>query len=762
MRRIAWILVLCVLAAPAIAATPAAVDESVRKAIDNLYALKKDGTWETIDTPKTGPGMHDSTEGAQYGGLTAVATYALLSAGEKPNDPRLTKAIDFLRNAKMNGCYAISVRAQVWPLLPPSKDNQAAAKRDAALLVNSLKMKGEGKGTWDYYSDQSPEATADHSTTQFAILGLYACAEAGVEFPDKLWQFLEQTWRQHQMPDGGWAYRYQDPAAWGQPTLSMTAAGVASLFLLQDQLKRGSVACTGNAKDAVMDRGFAWIGREFPKDFRNPGNRAFVPGPGRPMYLLFVLQRLGIYSGYRYFNDVDWFKAGSDFLVDAQRPDGSWGAATWETSLGLLFMARGRSPIAFNKLNYTNSVAAKDLSGKDIPASWNQRPRDLANLCRWLTKQTERRLNWQIVDLGASPLDWLDAPILYVSGSDELKFSPEQIAKLKAYIEGGGMIVGNADCGNPKFANSFKKLGTALTGNEFRELPADHVMYAELFPRARWKQKIGLKGITNGARELLLLFADSDPARAWQLQNTSRRELFEAMCDEYAYSPGVDSGRTRGESPVVQSDPAIKADRTIAVARLKYAGNWDPEPGGWRRLAAIMHNQYKTDIDVQPIELGHGKLSAAATPVAHLTGTMETKLTDAARIELKAFVDVGGTLIVDATGGSTAFATAIENDLAATFIGNKFASVDDASPLLSTPNDIKVVKFRTFAQKSVGAGNTPRFKVIEVNQRAAVIFSALDLSVGLVGTNVDGITGYEPASAMNVMVNLLMNAKSAK
>ena len=64
-----------------------------------------------------------------------------------------------------------------------------------------------------------------------------------------------------------------------------------------------------------------------------------------------------------------------------------------------------------------------------------------------------------------------------------LESNDAEIAKLKAYIEGGGMLVGNADCGNPKFANSFKKLGIAITSNEFRELPADHVMYTEAFPR---------------------------------------------------------------------------------------------------------------------------------------------------------------------------------------------------------------------------------------------------------------------------------------
>src|SRR5689334_12283395 len=91
--------VLCVLCgtfvggANADAATPAEVDAAVKKGIESLYAMQKNGTWETVDTPGE---LHDSTEGGQWGGLTGLTTYALLAAGEKPTDPRIKSAVDFL------------------------------------------------------------------------------------------------------------------------------------------------------------------------------------------------------------------------------------------------------------------------------------------------------------------------------------------------------------------------------------------------------------------------------------------------------------------------------------------------------------------------------------------------------------------------------------------------------------------------------------------------------------------------------------------
>jgi len=95
--------------APARAATPEQVDEAIKKAIAYLYAAQlKDGTWE--------PGGVAANNHV-YGGYTAIATYALLAAGESPQDQRLKPAIDWLLQAQMNGTYAVAQRLE-----PDSQD----------------------------------------------------------------------------------------------------------------------------------------------------------------------------------------------------------------------------------------------------------------------------------------------------------------------------------------------------------------------------------------------------------------------------------------------------------------------------------------------------------------------------------------------------------------------------------------------------------------------------------------------------------------
>jgi len=64
-------------------------------------------------------------------------------------------------------------------------------------------------------------------------------------------------------------------------------------------------------------------------------------------------------------------------------------------------------------------------------------------------KQTERDLNWQITNLNV-PVDEHAGtrPILYISPATKpVTLNDEQQAKLKQYVEQGGMIVFNADCG---------------------------------------------------------------------------------------------------------------------------------------------------------------------------------------------------------------------------------------------------------------------------------------------------------------------------
>jgi hypothetical protein len=366
-----------------------------------------------------------------------------------------------------------------------------------------------------------------------------------------------------------------------------------------------------------------------------------------PYSTLYAIERIAVAGGTKYFGDIDWYQKGADYLVKQQYAGGNFAdeldMKTASTCLALLFLSRGSAPIVMSKLDY--SAAAK--SGD---ANWNQRPRDAANVARWIGRQVEKDLNWQILDLARTSADELnDAPIVYLAGNQSLEFPPELDAKLRTFVEQGGLILGNADGSSQAFVTGFKMLGRRLFPSyEFMPLREDHPIYTnQQFPRSKWKRKPNVLSLGNGVRELMVLMPDSDPARAWQTRTViGREEAFELPADIWLYAVDRQNVRRRGESYLIHADPKIAATNTVKLARIQHAGNWDPEPGGWRRLSAVLHNSAKVDVQVEPLKLGNGLLPAFQ--FAHLTGTSSVMFDAAARAELKKFVDGGGTLIVDA------------------------------------------------------------------------------------------------------------------
>ena len=431
MRRNGMLIVLaCVLATvlmaarPALAADPVEVEDAIRRAVAHLYKIQKNGTWEDVAKPTPPPPVDDngkkthgngSTSYRQWGGKTAIATYALLAAGESYQKPELKTAIEFLSTAKeMEGTYAIGLRAQVWHFLPSSPAVRECVMRDAQQLMKNMK-KGSAAGLYHYTPD---DEGYDHSCSNYGVLGMWAVAMSDFEVPATVWKAYDTAWRKNQQGDGGWLYApgKNEDGTPRTPKLTMTSAAVATLFITQDYLyAQAGLNCVGNIVDPYFERGLKWISSKLT-DFSAAG-----------MYGAYNIERIGVASGLKYFGTIDWYKMGSSYLVEKQKSDGSWGSIQ-DTSWGILFLVRGRAPVMMNKLEYTFD--------KRQPG-WNERPRDIANLAKWTGKAIEKDLNWQIVNLRVNTDDLHDSPILYISGKESLSFSSEDKEKLKEFVRNG-------------------------------------------------------------------------------------------------------------------------------------------------------------------------------------------------------------------------------------------------------------------------------------------------------------------------------------
>src|SRR5207247_3186972 len=248
----------------------------------------------------------------------------------------------------------------------------------------------------------------------------------------------------------------------------------------------------------------------------------------------------------------------------------------------------------------------------------------------------------------------------------------------------------------------------------WREVPANHPIYRNgPFPREKWKTKPSVLGLSNGVRELMVLIPQGDPGRVWQSKVVGGNEpLWQLGANIFLYTVGRIDLRYRGESHLVDADPKATPEQTVAVARIRYDGNWDPEPGGWRRLGNVLHNEGKVQLAVEPVAPGRGELSKFK--IAHLTGTAVFRLDEQARAELKQFVSAGGTLVVDAAGGSAEFAKAAEAEVKTLFVADKLSPLPpDHAVYLAGGGKADAISYRPFAQKVlVGLMKAPRVQGI--------------------------------------------------
>jgi hypothetical protein len=788
-------------AAPSAHAIPTVkeMDAAVNKGVAYLLAQQKaDGSWEEGPRPAKPVTAEPwvPSKYAIYGGETAIVTYALLAAGQSPQSDPIKKAVDWLEHVDLHGTYAVALRAQVWNLLPEKDRSGAftfARDRDRDFVYFGRIGKGRGAGFYTYVYgaetggvlapgmpplDQNgqPENTAyDRSSSQYAVLGAWALDQAGAEIPQRYWEDEDQAWKASQQIDGSWTYNnvvaptmvYErksngdvsvrpfqpgDKITDSAPT--MTCAGVATLFITQDYIMRANWHdnCNGGVSNANIDRGLAWLDKNIDK--------VMTPRQAEFYYALYGLERIGVASGRKYIGGTDWFDRGSQALVQTQSDDGSWNSTLHDTSYSILFLVRGQAPVMMNKLIYANTPQHQ-------VDPWDERSRDVANLAKWMGRRSlEGFFNWQLVDLKYPVEQFHDAPILYIAGSELLNLSDADTDKLRLFVEQGGMILGNADCGRKAFATSFKKLGSKLFPRyEFRVLPASHPIFSEQYKAAKWKIRVQLEGLSNGVRELMVLVPDADPGHAWQSDSfKAREELFQLGGNIFLYATGRENLRHKGDSYMVS--PQGEPGRPIPIARLMLGDNPDPEPGGWAHLAAIMQNGDKAHLDVHAVKLGTGDL--AKYKIAHWTGTTKVQLKDEQRKELKTFVDNGGTLIVDSAGGSTAFADSAQTELEQAF-GGAAAARQLATPLprshavFSDPQwKVDEIRYRSFAKPLIGKLSEPRLCGIQTEAgRIGVFYSREDLSAGLVGEQVDGVLGYDPDVAAQLMRSMILYADNA-
>lgn len=517
---------------PLLAQTPtdAQVEETIQRLIKEIKEEGAEWGWEKtappsqseMATPPDGLGKFSSwrTKTANYGGATALAVTALLTAGvDARADEQLSKAIEWLCNFELVGNYATSFRLQAFSRL---LDDRPTLR---AVMVKDVAHEAQAQlanGNWWYVPTADKTRDGTNSNGQLAVLGLWSAAQAGVSVPAKVWQNVEKHWLDGQHQDGGWGYQPRTrPDSYG----AMTASGVATLYILLEQLHGDMfVGLRGGKTADPLKNGLAWLGKNFVPD-ANPGygqDRGGDSDRSHWAYWLYSVERAGQAGGFKYLpgggdKKIDWFKEGAgQFVREAKERRG---LNFEEKCFALMFLAKGNAPTFVHKLEWDGD--------------WNQRPHDLLVACRYIDKLFERRVNWYSVTLDTPPAELLEAPVLYVSGTQELKLTPAQSANLKAYLDGGGFLLAEPTGGKTGMIRPLRTiLSDMYPKGDWQKLTADHPLLSAYVKAAKPVpgEVFKVEGKT------LALLSGVDLSRPLQISaRASNKEVFDLVANCYTW-----------------------------------------------------------------------------------------------------------------------------------------------------------------------------------------------------------------------------------
>lgn len=642
-----------------------AVDNALSKARRLLYVSSPDGQWGAPDA-----------EDPHIGDKTALVLRALLKTGESHLQPEIIKSLAPLMQAQLYSTQSVADRLRLQVLLPVEGKNKQLIKRDAALLMSSIKFEA-GKPALHAGSTKETRVSLPASAAATTAL---ADASPQIEVPIGYWKATEQAWHdilQRELFKG--------------PTISpegLCAVDLIPILRAMDvlvtadeqlQLNRGDGKTAPS--DAVLAAALKQIEANYPAIFHGPGEYEAMN----------TFARIMRSRGQRFVGNRDWYQDAATMLLAIQRGDGSWGDGANDTAYAMLFLTRNRAPVLFNKLQY-------ESAGGKLP-SWNNHPKELSHLTGWISDQLERPFDWQVLNIDAPFEDWNTAPILYISGDTTPEFKPEQLAKIKQFIEQGGMVVGNADSNSVRFASSFMTIGSFLFPNYgFRDLPADHLLFNNLFNKRNWVVVPRVRALTNGVRELMILFP-TDQAIAWQsgqftgakqlpsaqlaanivLYATDRKFRFKEDRFRYRMNPASISAIARSYTPSIEAEalkrniirsrdfpqPPPVPEAPLKVATLALIGveaDAAPVPDFASLRAAMLLKHGKVNVD--PLVLG--KWTLQRYDIASIAAGRFSALAPLQRLEIKRFIETGGTLFVDASANPEKV-PAVEGQLARLF-----------------------------------------------------------------------------------------------
>lgn len=354
------------------------------------HAIATGAAW--IRDQQQEDGSWGDREGLHAGGPSSLAMLTLRKSGVPPGDERFRRGMEFLlRRGHPTSTYGASVH-----LLWCAAMGQPAVWRARARGGLEVLLAGQREGLWGY-----PDDPIDLSNVGFALLGLRAASELGLEVPEEtLAATAGAIWRHQTGGSGGFRYKPDD-----EPTAGITASALGGIAILQGFADGGmgkvARALRKHAKNLAAAE--AWMEEGFTLEHNRRGAERW--STSWQHCHLWAIERWAGFTGRATIGGLDWYREGAEWLLARQHPNGDWGGLE-NTCFALLFLRR--------------ATMTQDARAAEALAEWGER----------------RRVEWKELrpaDDAPRLTDWLlCGPWTARSGTELLKESPFKPGAVKA------------------------------------------------------------------------------------------------------------------------------------------------------------------------------------------------------------------------------------------------------------------------------------------------------------------------------------------
>lgn len=533
------------------------------------------------------------------GGTTALTTLAMLSAGYSINTPCINSSLTYLEEIENPSTYVLATRTSIWATMPERYKNNL--KSDTKQLLRTMGLRS---GSWgNYDSPPSTKTSASPLNREFGMIALRDASRSGQHIAKKYWVALANATLLTQHNNGGWSYDQGKIST--SPTSNMTVAALNCLLGV-DEMEGSSLA----KKDAqwlhnAIELGISWLNKH-AKTTKNVGGTTL-------MSYLYGLERAAMSCGLAEIHNRDWFLDGAKAILKTHCGVRKAKGSTVNLSFALLFLSRGRVPIALCELASSKGVV-DPLRTSEI-------------ITHRVSQQTEQPLSWQIVTNSETIDAWKSAPLLFIQNTNAL---PADTTKLKQYLDDGGLIV---MLGTAKKAKAFTEIANTLCPNVHSDKVGDEHWSFSLLHTIK---SANVTAWNDGIRDRILLIKHA-PKKLVSSEKSTLSKLLVNICCGVAE---LDRWKAR-----LAMNTFANSRKTLWVA--EHEGNWDAELRGtekWKCKTAPI-----TELKKKNLILVGGVYSHEATE-------------DLAN-EVVRLANRGSTVLVESIGGQHAFASSLQKKI---------------------------------------------------------------------------------------------------